>query len=280
VHIRAIDGSAEFNDCVRLQEETWGLGFSEHVPATMLQLAQRLGGIALGAFDESERMLGFVFGLPGIRHGELVHWSDMLAVHPAHRNQGIGEALKRRQREVLLENGFRRACWTFDPLEARNAHVNFGRLGATAREYVRDFYGESDSPLHSGIGTDRLVVVWDLASDRVEQRLAGERIPFPTLDEIPPIHSVNMVSDAFRSGPPRLDLDSACVRLAIPGDIQTMKRAAPAIAKEWRSHTRIAFEAYFERGYQVVEFVRGPELGWYVFRSEELRAPHSGGTTP
>jgi predicted GNAT superfamily acetyltransferase len=267
VHIRAIDGSAEFHDCVRLQEETWGSGFSEHVPATMLQLGQRLGGIALGAFDESGRMLGFVFGLPGIRHGELVHWSDMLAVHPAHRDRGIGEKLKRCQREVLLENGFHRACWTFDPLEARNAHVNFVRLGVTAREYVRDFYGDSDSPLHSGIGTDRIVVVWDLASDRVQQRLSGE-IPNRAGLEAALVNVIHAGTEGPRSSPPRLDLDDAHLRVVIPSDIQALKSAAPTIAAEWRTHTRAAFETYLGRGYVVIDFVRDQGSGSYVLRRD------------
>ncbi|MGH7556013.1 MAG: GNAT family N-acetyltransferase [Longimicrobiales bacterium] len=263
VHIRALEGLAELHDCVRLQKETWGSGFSEHVPATMLQLGQRLGGIALGAFDESGRMLGFVFGLPGIRHGEIVHWSDMLAVHPAHRSLGIGEALKRRQREVLLENGFHSACWTFDPLEARNAHVNFVHLGVTAREYVRDCYGDSDSPLHSIIGTDRIVVVWDLASDRVEQRLTGKISDRAGL-ETAPGNVIHVSKKGPRSSPPRLDLEDPHLRVVIPSDIQALKSAAPTIAVEWRTHTRAAFETYLGRGYVVIDFVRDEGSGSYV----------------
>lgn len=131
VDIRSIEDVNDLRRCVRIQESTWGPGFQERVPVTMLHLCVRLGGYAAGAFDGDE-MVGFVFGLPGIVGGELVHWSDMLAVLPAWRGRGIGLALKRHQRDALLERGVTRVCWTFDPLEARNAYLNLGRLGAIA----------------------------------------------------------------------------------------------------------------------------------------------------
>ena len=67
---------------------------------------------------------------------------------------------------------------TFDPLRSRNAHLNF-RLGVTADRYLRDFYGETTSPLHRGIGTDRLWVSWDLGSGRGAQGSEVERIEIP-----------------------------------------------------------------------------------------------------
>ena len=39
---------------------------------------------------------------------------------------------------------------------ARNAHLNFNRLGVRLAEYVEDMYGITDSVLHGGIPTDRL----------------------------------------------------------------------------------------------------------------------------
>ena len=48
--------------------------------------------------------------------------------------------------------------WTFDPLQALNAHLNFTRLGVVCDEYVRNLYGESTSALHRGTPTDRFVV--------------------------------------------------------------------------------------------------------------------------
>ena len=56
-------------EAVRVQEETWGVGFSEKVPSAILLVAEKTGGIAAGAFAPSGRMLGFVFGLTGVRSG-------------------------------------------------------------------------------------------------------------------------------------------------------------------------------------------------------------------
>ena len=86
----------------------------------------------------------------------------------------MGWALKAYQREVLLERGITTMFWTFDPLESRNAHLNLNKLGAVADEYVQDMYGQTDSPLHRGIGTDRFIPRWDLSSEAVADRMAGD----------------------------------------------------------------------------------------------------------
>ena len=61
--------------------------------------------------------------------------------------------------------------WTFDPLQALNAHLNFGRLGVVVEEYEENIYGESSSPLHRGSPTDRFVAEWRLTAPHVERRI-------------------------------------------------------------------------------------------------------------
>src|SRR6201999_2681869 len=101
------------------------------------------------------------FGLTGVRGGRLVHWSHMLAVAPGARDLGLGTRLKLFQRDLLRELGVLSVLWTYDPLEARNAHLNLNRLGAEVVEYVEDMYaGEMGSDLAEGIGTDRFIVDW------------------------------------------------------------------------------------------------------------------------
>lgn len=99
----------------------------------------------------------------------------MLAVRESYRNQGIGEKLKLFQKETLLSRGVDRIYWSFDPLEAKNAHLNFNHLGVYVREFVADMYGETSSPLHS-TGTDRLIAIWDLKRKRraypIDERVA------------------------------------------------------------------------------------------------------------
>lgn len=261
LEIRPLERPAEFEAAVALQEEVWGDGFSERVPVAILRTAQRLGGVVSGAFDPTGRLIGFVFGVTGWRDGSPVHWSDMLAVRREARNRGIGEALKRHQREVLLTRGVKLVEWTFDPLESRNAWLNFRRLGALSRQYVRDYYGASDSPLHRGLGTDRLVVTWHLDAERVARRTAGvdPAVTPETLSALPVVNQPRPEAGGLSCDDARLDLDASTVLVAIPSDIQRLKDAAPALAARWRAVTRAAFEAYLP-GRAVMDVVRAG--GW------------------
>jgi predicted GNAT superfamily acetyltransferase len=169
IAIRHLHTGEEFDACVALQRAIWGAAFNEAVPRTILLIAGKLGGVVAGAFDESRdgsRMVGFVFGLTGLRDGRLAHWSDMLAVDPACRDQGIGRQLKAFQRDAVVALGVTDMYWTYDPLVARNAYFNLHRLGAEVVEYVTDMYGVTGSTLHGDVATDRFVVRWRLTARR------------------------------------------------------------------------------------------------------------------
>jgi len=246
IQIRPLADYGEMKRAVDLQRAIWGSHFAEVVPPVVLWFTRRIGGIVAGAFSGTD-MVGLVFGVTGWDNGRPVHWSDMLGVHPSARGRGVGLALKRFQRDRLLEQGVTTVNWTFDPLEARNAWINFARLGATAREYIRDAYGASTSPLHRGIGTDRLVVDWPIDSDRVRSRMdADER---PEIDVSGPVINPD---DATL----HLDLDDDRIWLRIPQDIQQLKEDDELAARRWRDRTRAAFETYFGRGYEARDVVR------------------------
>src|ERR1022692_420960 len=78
VTIRRIETWSEYRACVALQQEVWGVDFADLVPAAILKVSQRIGGVTAGAFEPDGRLIGFVFGITGVEHGRLVHWSDML----------------------------------------------------------------------------------------------------------------------------------------------------------------------------------------------------------
>jgi chorismate synthase len=159
--IRRVTTWPEYRACVELQREVWGGDFSDQVPASILSVAQRIGGVTAGAFEADGRLVGFVFGISGIREGRLVHWSDLMAVRADARDRGVGRQLKLFQRELVRADGATTMYWSFDPLVARNAHFNFTTLGVKAVEYVEDMYGaDTGSILHRGLGTDRLIAAW------------------------------------------------------------------------------------------------------------------------
>lgn len=264
--IRPLATPADYAACVALQEQTWGRGFAEKVPATILRIAQKLGGVASGAFDGEGRLMGFVFGLTGWVEERPLHWSDMLAVDPAARDHGIGYRLKLHQRELLLARGVDRIQWTFDPLESRNGYLNLSRLGGVAREYHRDYYAGSDSPVHAGIGTDRLVLTWEIAGDRVVRRLAGvDRAPTTEAATALPLLNPVVEADPVRCAPP-VAPEGDAVRIAVPADVQRLRERSPDVATEWRMHTRAAFEASMVAGYEVRELVRADGVGWYILQ--------------
>lgn len=270
--IRPFTTTSEFKECVRLQEDTWGAGFSERVPSAILRVSQMLGGVSAGAYDADGALVGFVFGMTGLRDGEVTHWSDMLAVRPEARDAGLGRRLKEYQRSVVMELGVGTMRWTFDPLQARNAHLNLTHLGIVVREYVEDMYGQSDSPLHRGIGTDRLVALWILASERVRARLTGKSaILDPDI-----VMAAPAALDAVMSGRhprptrPNLDLVGDELRLVIPADIRSLMADDLELAVEWRMATRAAFSFYLSAGYEVTEFARGKRTSAYLLTRHEL----------
>ena len=160
MEIRELRGQVELRAVEELQKEVWGCSDLEVLPAIHMTAAREVGAILLGAFDAGT-LIGFVYGFPGFEDDKRVIHSDMLAVRDAYRDRGVGRALKFAQRDHALGRGIDRITWTFDPFQPRNAYLNFTLLGVIADRYLRDFYGETSSPLHAG-GTDRLWVTWHL----------------------------------------------------------------------------------------------------------------------
>ena len=266
--IRSFETTEEFRECVRFQEEIWGAGFSERVAVAVLKVSQRLGGITAGAYDEQGRLAGFVYGMTGVENGEIVHWSDMLAVRRDLQDSGLGVRLKAYQRERLLEMGITRVHWSFDPLESKNAHLNLNKLGAVAHEYVQDMYGQTDSPLHRGIGTDRLVPTWTLDSERVVRRLVkGRSGPEPGADE----GAVSAFEVVERHGlpmptEPDLGLEAPRVLVPIPTSVQGIKGKSLNAAVQWRHATRAVLSSLLARGYEVRELYRRPAYSEYLLK--------------
>jgi len=254
IAIRALETHADYDACVALQRATWGNDFRELVPPAMLQVSRKMGGVVAGAFD-GERLIGFVYGITGVRDGAVAHWSHMLAVAEDWRDRGIGRRLKAHQRAELEAAGVSRMFWTFDPLVARNAHLNLVLLGARVVEYVRDMYGDNPmSRTDSVIGSDRFVVEWELGDGGTAER----RNDGTTRGWEGPV--IRTVSDPLA--------DTAGVSVAVPSDIQTLKQRAPADALAWRASTQRAFEHYLPRGYAVVGFARGTDDAPPVYRLE------------
>jgi predicted GNAT superfamily acetyltransferase len=195
VLIRNLDGPDDFHQAEEVQIKTWGFGDRDLVPAAMFAVARNFGGQALGAFN-GERMVGFALSFGAVEDGHAHFHSHMVAVLPDYRSHGLGRRIKMAQREDALRRGVHAIAWTFDPLQPRNAYFNLVLLGGLGVRYIDDLYGETSSPLHGGIPTDRLAIQWNLLSSRVLQALEGKphrvaddakRVPVPPASDTVPL---------------------------------------------------------------------------------------------
>ncbi len=244
VDIRPLRTIEECQAAVDLQRHVWGFDLADVVPVTLLHVVDYVGGLAAGAFDANGELLGFVFGMSGVRDGELAHWSHMLGVRESVRNSGLGRMLKEHQRAALARLGVRRVFWSFDPLMAKNAYFNFNRLGASAVDYVPDMYGTTASPLHLGLPTDRLVVMTPTSPIEGNHRSARQG-SLPLLSAFPR-DGDDVLSDGRHPD---------AVLIEVPSDILEITRRSVITARQWRLAVRDHFRWALGAGY-AVESVR------------------------
>ena len=258
-----------------VEKEVWGMADADSLPLTLAIACKAAGNIFVGAFDDEiakdnvkvkdkrkdqTKLVGFAFGFLGREHGRTTIHSHMLAVLDAYRHLDVGSRLKQGQRERAMAMGIQEMTWTYDPLQSRNAHFNFSKLGVISETYKVDFYGpETSSILHRN-GTDRLWVRWILNARHVRDRLAGKstNARAETLDALR--HLAPLLRFDPSGKPGRADLMESLARqrvsIEIPGDISAVERVDMGLAREWREATRWAFCEAVKAGFFVSEFCR------------------------
>ncbi|HYR85323.1 MAG TPA: GNAT family N-acetyltransferase [Terriglobia bacterium] len=267
VEIRRAEGLGDYQAIVELEKEVWGYTEREDLAAVpILMIANRFGGAVLVAQESSGRIIGFsMANLGWTREKKLFWWSHMTAVIDEYRGRDIGHRLKMRQREEALAAGIDEIHWTFDPLQALNAHFNIHKLGAIVREYEENVYGNSPSPLHRGLPTDRLVAEWHLDSDR------GPALILRDIDGTPRINTPDSEPD--------LRLETSPLLLEIPTNINALRETDIGQAKLWQDRVRTACCHYFEAGYVITDFILVNEprtQALYVLEKESKTKGNSG----
>lgn len=263
--IRPLTTLDECRKVAEIEKLVWGYTDAEDVvPPPVLIVSIKRGGTLLGAFDEAGEMKGFVYAIPALKDGRQTQWSHMLGVTPDARDSGLGAALKLAQRERALQMGIELIEWTYDPLQALNAHFNFAKLGIVVEEYEENIYGDSSSPLHRGTPTDRFVAEWHLSTPHVERRIAASS-HFRARDSA--VSAAVLVNPSRRAGqwlepgPSALDVDAARLLVEIPTGFTDMQARQPDLALDWRLATRRILQTYFARGYRAVDFILAREAG-------------------
>lgn len=258
MQIRELKTLEDCRRVVALERAVWGYTDAEDVvPAPVLIVSIKRGGILLGAFADDGAMQGFVYSIPGVKDGRLTQWSHMLGVAADARNGGVGLRLKLAQRERALAMGIDLIEWTFDPLQALNAHLNFSKLGIVVEEYEENIYGDSSSPLHQGSPTDRFVAEWRLSAPHVARRVGARGaglVRDASVGSAPLVNRPMARGERLAPGVPDLALDARRVLVEIPGRYTELLAGDPALALEWRFTTRSIFQHYFARGYRAVDF--------------------------
>jgi len=264
ISIRRLKAWDEYLAAEELQRVVWQMpDWRDAVPANLMIAVNKNAGLALGAFTPDGRLVGLAFGFIGMewRAGlaKFKHHSHMLAVLPEYQSRKIGIRLKFKQREETLAQGIDLMTWTYDPLQAGNANLNLMHLGAMARRYLPDAYGEMTDGLNAGIASDRFEVEWWLNAPRVKQCAAGQpqRYDWAALLGAGVLEVFRVNLDAH--GLPHIESENALhgerLLLEIPASIRAVKTASLDLAREWRARTRDVFRRAFAAGYAAVGFV-------------------------
>lgn len=239
--IRECTTIEEFDGCVALQREAFGLPDLELSPRRHLIVSRQAGGWTLGAFV-ADRMVGFVHQVAAVRGEEVFGYSHMMAVAKDYQNKGVGVRLKWAQRERAMKEGRKLIKWTWDPMMARNAHFNLNRLGATVETYAANFYGtdyHTDASLTEKVGlpSDRLIATWNLGSERVTALASGIASPVAAK----PVTSI-----------------------AIPAEWTALVKQDPKRARDEQARVREEFTNAFEQRQICAGFERGEKESRYL----------------
>jgi predicted GNAT superfamily acetyltransferase len=238
---------------------TWG---GQRLDREVIRALAVSGNVPWGAFDGDE-MVGFVLGWAGVDAGGLHVHSHMLAALPDRRSGGAGYALKLAQRAQALDQGISWMRWTFDPLVARNAWFNLGKLGAVIDGFERAFYGEMTDAINLGERSDRCTVAWDLRAPLGPRR---GNVPSSTPAALARIDDGTWPRPAS-VGSPEADL----AVLEIPAEYHELRADDPSLGRAWREAAAVAVEACLGRGLVGVAFLR--ERSAYLFSRPDVRAP-------
>jgi predicted GNAT superfamily acetyltransferase len=252
--VRPLDTLAELDEGSRLISRIWDDG-EPKAPTSLLRALVHAGNFVAGAFDH-DRLVGVSLGFFGFEGSELHLHSHITGVDRARQGRSLGFALKQFQRSWALERSARTIVWTADPLVRGNAFFNLVKLGAAMVAFHENFYGFLEDGLNAG-DSDRVVLRWDLASERAE-RAAHGAFAEPSAVE------GRVVLRAGEDGRPATQCAEGDVLLAwIPEDIARLREADPERASAWRGALRETVGRALADEFRADAITRD---GWLVLR--------------
>ncbi|GII59117.1 hypothetical protein Pth03_75060 [Planotetraspora thailandica] len=246
VRIRELADFSAFKQVVKLFDDIWHPDPSNPaLTPDLMRAMSHAGNYLAGAFDGAT-LVGASAAFFAAPPGRVLHSHVTGTVR-----RGAGFALKLHQRAWALARGIDVVTWTCDPLVRRNAYFNLAKLGARPEEYLRDFYGSMADLLNAGDESDRVLAVWRLDEPLVAEACAGR--PY-----VPPIPPDAVVGVAEHEGRPRVGAtDARVVLVAIPADIESLRRRDAGLARAWRYAVRDVLGTMMTQGARVTGFAEG-----------------------
>ena len=246
-----------------LFDQVWGTVGQPVLPSNLLHAITHAGNYLVGAWAE-DQLVGAAFGFLGARSGTPYLHSHMTGVALNQQSRGVGLALKLHQRGWALEHGLDRIEWTFDPLIRHNAYFNLMKLGATVVDYHVDFYGDMPDGINAVDESDRVLVSWDLASERVQAAIEG-KLQEIQVDRLRS-EGASVVLDLDDTRPLVRAADGPRLLCHIPDDVPELRRTDPAAAAAWRKALRDTLGGALRDGYSATGMTRD---GWYLLEKAD-----------
>ena len=280
VIIRDLTTIEECRQVAALEKDVWGYADAEDVvPPPVLIVSVKRGGILLGAFDGAGAMVGFAYAIPAVKDGRPDPVVAHAGRHAAAREAGIGRASSSRSASARSRWKSTSIEWTYDPLQALNAHLNFSAAGRGRRGVRGEHLRRLEQPAAPRLA-DRSV------RRRVAARGAARPAPHhrrrawarPRCGSVGAAPLVNPV--ACGRGAARTRARRPLARRArgcssrFRSASARLQREDPPLALDWRLETRAIFQHYFSRGYPAVDFFLSREAGrgHYLLAPNEHRA--------
>ncbi|GII91935.1 GNAT family N-acetyltransferase [Sinosporangium siamense] len=251
VTVRQLHEIEEFESVFELFDRIWRPDpTSPPITTELMRAMSHAGNYVSGAYEGDELVggsVGFLAAPPGVSLHSHITGATI--------GRGIGFALKLHQRAWALERGLERITWTFDPLVSRNIYFNLVKLGARPEEYLPRFYGAMEDSINAGDESDRVLAVWRLNEPHVVRAADGSpHRPLVPADAVAGLEN--------KEGRPVFGrTDGRTILVAVPEDIETLRRTDPGAATAWRCAVRDVLGDLMAAGAKVIGFTRG---GGYI----------------
>jgi predicted GNAT superfamily acetyltransferase len=260
VVVREAGGRTELRNVCELFRRIWDEDPNDPTMTPVILQVLAFAGNYVSVAEADGQLVGACVGIYGRTDDEWELHSHIAGVIAPLQGGNVGLALKTHQRAWALDRRIERISWTFDPLIRRNAAFNLCKLAVQPREYLSDFYGAMTDGTNAGDETDRLLVDWRLLDPHVVRACSG--LPREAnLDSLRQAGASVGLSADSRGAPVLGDLDGSTILVAIPADVEGLRRTDKTVAKAWRHGVREVLGGLLGNGGVITGFARS---GWYV----------------